>query len=399
MLDFEPGPEEAQFLESFRRFCDREIGPVAAEIDQAAAIPPSHYHKLGEVGYLGLLHDPKYGGQGAGLVLATLAQAILAEHCGSTFFSAGASAGLFGGPIGDYGTPEQKARYLPGLISGRQLGALAVTEPDAGSDVSALTSRVTEHTGELRLTGQKTFITNAPIADFALVLARYVDAGGTDRGLTHFIVELDAPGIMRGRPMSKMGLRASPTGELSFDAVRLEPSSILGRPGRGFRYTMQTFARERLALAAYSVGLMAACLADSRRYSKERKAFGKPIGKHQSVAFMLADILVKHQASRILLLETAWLMELAAQNNSTGRLVHNGEPIDIAARAATVKLLASTHAREAANLAVQIHGGAGYMEEFRVCRLYRDIKIAEIGGGTSEIQKGIIARAEAKRVR
>ena len=398
MLDFEPTHEESRFLDSFRLFCEREIGPPAAEIDGTGNIPGSHYRQLGEVGYLGLLHTPENGGQGADFVLATAAQTILAEYCGSTFFSAGASAGLFGGPVADYGTQEQKARFLPGIISGRQLGALAVTEPDAGSDVSALTSRVVQEGDDLILNGQKTLITNAPVADFALVLARYVNSSGTDVGLTHFIVELDSPGVTRGSPLRKMGLRASPTGELSFDAVRLKSSAILGRAGRGFRYTMETFSRERLALAAYSVGLMAACLADSRRYSKERRAFGKPIGKHQSVAFMLADILVKHQASRILLLETAWLMDEAARRGVHGRMDHNGEPIDLAARAATVKLLASTHAREVANLAVQIHGGAGYMEEFRVCRMYRDIKIAEIGGGTSEIQKGIIARAEAKRV-
>ncbi len=397
-LDFEPSPEHLEFLDSFRRFCDREIGPVAASVDEAQEIPTSHYRKLGEVGFLGLLHEERYGGQDAGLVLATLAQTVLAEYCGSTFFSAGASAGLFGGPIADFGTPEQKQKYLPAIIKGAELGALAVTEPGAGSDVSALTTRVEERADGLILNGQKTFITNAPVARYAVVLARYVDKDGSDRGLTHFIVDLSLPGVSRGRPMKKMGLRASPTGELFFEDVQLGKENILGRPGRGFRQTMLTFSRERLALAAYSVGVMAACLADSRRYSKERRAFGKPIGKHQSVAFMLADILTGYQASRLLLLETAWLMEEARLTEASG-LEHNGEWVDLAARAATVKLLASTQAREATNLAVQIHGGAGYIEEFRVCRLYRDIKIAEIGGGTSEIQKGIIARAEIKRVR
>ncbi|MCB1306527.1 MAG: acyl-CoA dehydrogenase family protein [Leptospiraceae bacterium] len=401
-MDFELSAEDREFVDQFKKLCEREIEPAAAEADENGEIPPSHFTTLGANGYLGLLHDAEYGGQGASYFQATLAQIVLAASCGSTFFTTGASAGLFGSPIADYGSPDQKRRFLPDIITGKKIGALAVTEPAAGTDVSRLTCTATETDDGFVLNGQKTYITNAPICDYALVLARLRLKNGREPGLTHFIVDANSPGVSRGRPMKKMGLRASPTGELFFEDVAVPAESLLGNPGQGFRITMEAFNRERLALAAYSVGVMEACFKDSRRYAKERKSFGRPIIKHQSVAFMLADILTKYEAAYWLLMETAWLFDRIAehrvQGGRSGRYMHNGHPIDLTARAAEIKLMASTYAREVTNLAVQIHGGAGYMEEYRVCRLYRDIKLAEIGGGTSEIQKQIIARYETKRV-
>ncbi len=395
-MDFHWTEDDQTFADSFRRFCQNEIEPATAQADEAECLPREHYKKLGSAGYLGLLHSRSVGGQEASVLQATLAQTILAESCGSTFFSAGASTGLFGLPIADHGTPEQQARYLPSVIRGEKIGALAVTEPDAGSDVSSLKTVANAVNGSIELSGQKTYITNAPNCDYALVLARYVE-GGKDKGLTSFIVDMNTPGISRGKPMKKMGLRASPTGEIFFDKARISADSILSRPGQGFRITMSAFNAERVALGAYCVGVMAACLADSIRYSKVRKSFGRPISKHQSVAFMLADMKTRYEAAKLYLYETAWLVDQSRAVGSA-KLMHNGKPIDLPARAASLKLLASTYAREVTNMAVQVHGGAGYMEEFRVCRMYRDIKIAEIGGGTSEIQKQIIARSEEKRV-
>ncbi len=422
-MNFELSPEDQEFFENFRNFCRKEIAPLAAEYDEAGALPREHYRKLARAGYTGLLHDPAYGGQGAGWLTATLAQIALAESCGSTFFSVGASGGLFGLPIAAFGTEEQKRAFLPPIISGEAIGCLAVTEPGAGSDVSALTARARRAGDVCILNGQKTYITNAPNGDVALVLARLETESGADAGLTHFIVDLNSPGVSRGKPMKKMGLRASPTGELFFDDVRVPAVNILGGPGDGFRITMEAFNKERLAIGAYSVGVMAACFEDARAYAKTRKTFGRPIIKHQSVAFMLADIWTRYEAARWLLFETAWLFDryYAPENEAPARtqadikqggavavatrrktrrrpLVHNGQSIDPGARAAEVKLLASGYARECANFAVQIHGGAGYMEEYRVARLYRDVKLAEIGGGSSEIQKQIIARSEYKRI-
>ncbi|MBI3395327.1 MAG: acyl-CoA/acyl-ACP dehydrogenase, partial [Spirochaetia bacterium] len=189
-MDFNPSTEDLEFAESFRKFCTKEIEPHTAELDETGTLPRSHYTKLGDVGYLGLLHPRQFGGQEASLVQATLAQTILAEACGSTFFSAGASAGLFGLPILHFGTPEQKTKYLPGILRGTAIGALAVTEPDAGSDVSGLKSTAVGKNGEIILSGQKTYITNAPTCDYAIVLARYTD-NGTEYGLTSFIVDMN----------------------------------------------------------------------------------------------------------------------------------------------------------------------------------------------------------------
>lgn len=395
-MDFHWTEDDQSFADSFRKFCRNEIEPATAKSDEAECLPREHYKKLGSAGYLGLLHSRAVGGQEASVLQATLAQTILAESCGSTFFSAGASTGLFGLPIAEHGTPEQQSKYLPGIVRGEKLGALAVTEPDAGSDVSSLKTTATAVDGRIELSGQKTYITNAPTCDYALVLARYIE-GGKDHGLTSFIVDMNTPGISRGKPMKKMGLRASPTGEIFFDKAAVAVDSILSRPGQGFRITMSAFNAERVALAAYCVGVMAACLDDSIRYSKVRKSFGRPISKHQSVAFLLADMKTRYEAAKLYLYETAWLVD-QSRSKGTGRLMHNGKPIDLTARAASLKLLASSYARDVTNMAVQVHGGAGYMEEFRVCRMYRDIKIAEIGGGTSEIQKQIVARSEEKRV-
>lgn len=431
MLDFNPTAEEQEFLNAFRKFCDNEIAPFVEESEETGYIPREHYRKLGSVGWNGLLHDEAYGGQNASYTMATLAQIALAETCGSTFFSAGASCGLFGGPLATQGSREQKDRYLRKIIAGDLIGCLAVTEPGAGSDVQGLlTLAQQDDNGDFVLNGQKTYITNAPLCDAALVLAKTRGADGRDLGLTHFIVDASLAGVSRGKPMKKMGLRGSPTGELFFEDVRLPADAVLGgaeKTGRGFRVTMEAFNKERLALAAYSTGVMSACITDSRRFAKERKSFGRKIDRHQSVAFMLADMYTKYEAARLLTMETAWLFDQAynedastvtahasasaadhgggtavlakPQSRRSRKLTHNGQPLDLTARSASVKLLASTYAREVTNLAVQIHGGAGYMEEYRVCRLYRDVKLAEIGGGTSEIQKQIIARSEEKRVR
>lgn len=398
-MDLTIPQEEQEFLESFDRFCKSRIFPHVEEVEKNGFVPLTHFKALGEIGYNGMMHDPEYGGNEGTYLQSVMTQEILSEYCGSTFFSVGASIGLFGHPINDYGTSEQKTKYLPEIIKGRKVGALGVTEPVAGSDVSSLQSQVKPSDEKLLLNGQKTYITNAPICDYALILANYTDKSGKKKGLTCFVIDIQKQGVSKGKPMEKLGLRGSPTGEIFFEDVEISEEDILGRPGKGFPIIMQAFNRERLALSAYSVGVMSACLKDCRMYSKQRKSFGRPISKHQSVAFMLADIMTKYEASKLLLYETAWMMDEYSKKITTGeKMLYNGLPVDLTSKAATVKLLTSTYAREVTNLSVQIHGGAGYMEEFRVARLYRDIKLAEIGGGTSEIQKQIIARSEAKRI-
>ncbi|TGK12522.1 acyl-CoA dehydrogenase [Leptospira fletcheri] len=388
-MNFQLTKNEQEFIESFRTFCKKEIAPFAEQADRNKEIPRSHFEKLAQAGYLGLLHEEEYGGQGAGIFLSTLAMEVVSEYCGSTFFSVGASAGLFGLPLKHFGTTDQKRKYLPDIISGKKIGSLGITEPDSGSDVSAVSSRARRTSkGKYLLSGQKTYITNAPVADYCLVLARVQDEIGQEKGLTHFIVDLHSKGVTRSASMDKMGLRGSPTGALFLEEVEVTEEDILGKLGKGFRQTMQTFNAERLSLSSYSLGVMKACLEESKNFSSTRKSFGKSIFQHQGVAFLLAEMYAKLEASKWFTYSVAWEME---ESDSQGK-----GNMNLSGRCAACKLFATTSAREVTNLAVQIHGGAGFMDEYKVSRLYRDVRLGEIGGGTSEIQKLIISNSIMK---
>lgn len=393
-LDADLDAEQKELFHSFRNFCQKELAPRTAEMDKKGEIPRSHFEKLYQVGYNGLGHEESVGGSNSSYFMATHYQEALAEACGSTFFSVGASVGLFGLPIREHGNDAQKAKYLPDIVQGKKIGALGVTEPGAGSDVANMQTKAIFKNGKYYISGTKTYITNAPVCDQVLILA-VAEKDGKKVGQTVFIVDAHAKGVSRGKPMDKLGLKGSPTGELFLDEVEVSEADILGRAGRGFAIIMSAFNRERLALAAYSVGVMAAAIQHTRKYAKERKSFGKAIIKHQAVAFMISDMITKYEAARQLLHETAWILDQAGDES---HYVHNGEKIELTARTAALKLMASTYAREVTNLAVQVFGGAGYIEDFPVARLYRDVKLAEIGGGTSEIMKSIVARSESKKV-
>lgn len=394
LLDADLDAEQKELFHSFRNFCQKELAPRTAEMDKKGEIPRSHFEKLYQVGYNGLGHEESVGGSNSNYFMATHYQEALAEACGSTFFSVGASVGLFGLPIREHGTDAQKAKYLPEIVQGKKIGALGVTEPGAGSDVANIQTKAVFKNGKYYISGTKTYITNAPVCDRVLILA-VAEKDGKKVGQTVFIIDAHAKGVSRGKPMEKLGLKGSPTGELFLDEVEVSEADILGRAGRGFAIIMSAFNRERLALAAYSVGVMAAAIQHTRKYAKERKSFGKAIIKHQAVAFMISDMITKYEAARQLLHETAWILDQAGHES---HYVHNGEKIELTARTASLKLMASTYAREVTNLAVQVFGGAGYIEDFPVARLYRDVKLAEIGGGTSEIMKSIVARSESKKV-
>ncbi|MBM9576415.1 acyl-CoA/acyl-ACP dehydrogenase [Leptospira sp. 201903070] len=383
-MDFKLSEDEQMFINLFSDFCKKEIEPYAEEADQKKEIPRSHFHKLAQIGYIGLPHKEEYGGQNAGTFRSLLSMQTLGKACGSTFFSVGASGGLFGLPIHHFGKEEQKKKYLPEINSGTKIGSLGITEPDSGSDVSAIKTVAKEISkGLYHLSGQKTYITNSPIADDCLVLSRVQDLNGKEKGLTHFFVDLNAKGVQRSKPMEKLGLKASQTGALFFEDVEVSSEDILGTLGKGFRQTMQTFNMERLSLAAWSIGLMEVCLEESKSFASTRRSFGKTISQHQSVGNLLAEIYTKLEASRWFTYNVAWEME-EAEKSGKGNMHLSG-------KCASCKLFATTSAREVTNLAVQIHGGAGFMEEYKVARLYRDVRLGEIGGGTSEIQKLIIA--------
>ncbi|WCL49641.1 acyl-CoA dehydrogenase family protein [Leptospira sp. GIMC2001] len=382
-----------EFIDSFRKFLEREVEPFAHEWDEKGELPRVIFKKLSDIGYFGLVAPEEYGGSNLGIIPSVQAMELLSEFCGSTFFSASASFGLFGEPLKHFGSDIQKNEYYRPVLSGEKIGCMAITEPQSGSDVSSIKTIAKQKKDlSIELSGQKTYITNSSIADYAIVLARFINSEGIDKGLTHFIVNLDNPRIQRGRPMKKLGLRASVTGELFFDqAVIGNEENILGGIGKGFRQTMATFNEERLSIAAYSLGVLNACLKECISFASSRMSFGKPIYQHQAVAHMIADLYTKVESVR------SFTYRIANEMQTDQEKERKDRDSEMGAKCSALKLFASTQAREGVNLAVQIHGGAGYMEEYKVARLYRDIRLAEIGGGTSEIQKSIIAGSIMKR--
>lgn len=385
--------EYSELYQNFRNFCEKEISPFASEWDEVGELPRDIFEKLSKVGYFGLLAPEEYGGSALGVVPSLKSMEILSEYCGSTFFSCGASFGLFGEPLKNFGTEKQKELFYIPVLEGKKIGCMGITEPQSGSDVSSIKTTAKQTSdGSIILNGQKTYITNSSIADFAIVLARYHDEAGVDKGLTHFIFPLDLVGVSKGKPMKKLGLRASVTGELFFDQVNIGGSeSILGGVGKGFRHTMMTFNEERLSIAGYSLGVLNSAFKESINFAKTRQSFGKPIYQHQSVSNLIAELYTKMESVRSFTYSVAEEMEKEYKKPRKDR-----DP-ELGGKCSALKYFASTQAREGVNLAVQIHGGAGYMEEYKVARLYRDIRLAEIGGGTNEIQKSIIAGMAMKK--
>jgi alkylation response protein AidB-like acyl-CoA dehydrogenase len=378
---------ESDFFNSFRLFCEREIEPNSSNWDELGEFPISIFKSLSNIGYFGLLAEEEDGGSNLGVLVGTKAMELLSEYSGSVFFSVSASFGLFGEPLKHFGTKEQKKQFYQPVINGDKIGCLGITEPHSGSDVSSIrTTAKQDKNGRIHLNGQKTYITNSSIADFAIVLARYINSEGEDKGLTHFIFSLDRKGISKGMPMKKLGLKASVTGELFFDNADIGgEETILGGVGKGFRQTMMTFNEERLSIAAYSLGVLNSCLKESIRFAKTRESFSSPIYKHQAVANLLAELYTKVESVR------SFTYRIAKEMDEDQKKIRKDRDSELGAKCSALKLFASVQAREGTNLAVQIHGGAGFMEEYKVARLYRDIRLAEIGGGTSEIQKSIIA--------
>ncbi|MCG9876370.1 MAG: acyl-CoA/acyl-ACP dehydrogenase [Leptospiraceae bacterium] len=381
-----------EFLDTFRNFCEKEIKPHAEDWDQNGSLPKEIFPALANIGYFGLLAPEEYGGSNLGVLAGVKSMELLSEYCGSTFFSASASFGLFGEPLRHFGTEAQKQKYYVPVLDGKKIGCMGITEPQSGSDVSAITTTAKQNKdGTILLNGQKTYITNSSIADFAIILARFINSEGEDKGLTHFILELDKPGISRGKPMKKLGLRASVTGELFFEQANIGSSeSILGGIGKGFRQTMMTFNEERLSIAAYCLGVLNACLKEASSFARTRKSFGSPIYQHQAVSGMLAELYTKLEAVK------SFTYRVATEMEEDQKKARKDRDPELGAKCSALKLFASVQAREGANLAVQIHGGAGFMEEYKVSRLYRDVRLAEIGGGTSEIQKSIITSSIMK---
>jgi alkylation response protein AidB-like acyl-CoA dehydrogenase len=370
--------------DNFSTFCSKELAPRAPLLDKASddevkVLIKENIRKLAEIGFLGIGHEEKYGGTNLDLITQSIAGEEVARACASSFLSGGASCGLFGTPLRLFGTEEQKQKYLPGIIKGDIIGSFGLTEPEAGTDAAAIKTTAVKKGNEWVLNGSKTFITNAPIADVCLVMAYNDKSAGPGSGVTAFIVDSNASGYAVGKPFDKLGFRGSPTAEIFFDDCRVRDSAVLGEVGKGFIQAMQTLEFGRLGMATVSLGIAVACMEAANAYSKERKAFGRPINRFQEISFKLADMMIMTDISRMLIFKAAWAKEIKDPES--------------AVLASCAKLFASESATQISSMAVQVFGGYGYIKEFPVERLYRDAKLGEIGEGTSEIQRVLIARS------
>jgi butyryl-CoA dehydrogenase len=376
-MDFDLTPEQRMYQRTVREFCAAEVKPHAALIDATGELPWAAIRQMPTLGLTGMQVDETYGGAGLDALSTALALEELGWACGSTALSIAAHNGLSCGPISRWGTPAQKERYLPKLTSGEYLGALALTEAGAGSDLAGGVQTYALREGdEWVISGNKAWITNPKFAPVVIVLLRTDREAGT-RGFSMLLVEPGTPGFTIHPPEKKMGLNGSPTQMLTFDAVRVPAEAVLGEVGRGFQQTMQTLDSGRITIGAICLGLARAAHEEALRYAGQRRAFGKPISEHQAIQWMVADAALEIEAARLLVYRAAWLKD-------TGR--------DFALAAAMAKLKASEVCERVCWNAIQIHGSYGYSQEFPVERIYRDQRLMTIGEGTSEIQRLVIAR-------
>jgi alkylation response protein AidB-like acyl-CoA dehydrogenase len=359
-----------------RDFVEREVVPYVRAWDRAESVDRDIVAKLGEVGFLGLTIDEEFGGSGGDHLTYCLVTEELGRADSSVRGIVSVSLGLVAKTLAAWGDTEQKRRWLPGLTSGGYLGCFALTEPGTGSDAGSLTTRAVRDGDDWLLTGGKMFITNGTWADLALVFARSNDAPG-HKGVSAFLVPTGAPGFERRTLHGKLGLRGQATAELTLDGVRVPGSALLGPEGKGFAVAMSALAKGRMSVAAGCVGIAQAALDAALGYAREREQFGKPIAGHQLVQELLADIALDIDAARLLTWRVA-------------DLVDRGEPF--AGAASRAKLFASEAAVRAANNALQVHGGYGYIDEYPVGKLLRDARVMTLYEGTSQIQKLLIGR-------
>jgi isovaleryl-CoA dehydrogenase len=370
-------PEHELIRDTVRRLAEQELAPIAARIDAEDWFPRDFFRRLGEIGALGVLVPEEYGGSGSDYIGATLIMDELARHSGSVSLSYGAHAVLCVGAIARDANAAQKQRVLPRLCSGEAIGAWALTEPGSGSDALGMRTRALRDGDAYVLDGSKTFITNGSEAETLVVYARTDPVLGAN-GISVFLVDGKTPGFSCSRKLEKMGMRGSPTAELRFEGVRVPVADRLGEEHRGVAMLMRGLDVERATLAGISVGLAQAALDHALRYAREREQFGRPIADFQMVQKILADMYVELTAARLLVYEAAALC--VQQASGVSKL------------ASAAKLFSSEIATRAGLAAVQIFGGYGYTRDYPVERIARDAKLMEIGAGTSEIQRTIIAR-------
>ncbi len=375
-MNFDLSPEQKEIRRLARDFAEGEVAPVIRRYDEAHEFPHELLDKLGKTGLLGALVPEQYGGAALDYVSYALAVEELNRVDASVGITMWAHNSLCTNHITLFGSTEQKAKYLPRLARGESLGAWGLTEPGSGSDAAAMKSRAVREGDSFVLNGTKAFITNAGVGQIALVMA-VTDPGLGNKGISAFILEKGMPGFSAGQPYRKLGLHASNTAELIFDNVRVPAGQLCGELNMGFVNTMQVLEGGRIAMAAMAVGIAQGALDEALKYMKQRSAFGRTLAEFNGLQGMIADMGTEVEAARLLTLRAAALKD-------------SGRPAKVAASMA--KVFASEAAMKAATKSLQIHGGAGYITEFPIERMFRDAKLTEIGEGTSEVQRMVIAR-------
>ncbi len=372
---FHLNEEEQEILDMLHDFCLKEVAPIAAEVDENERFPEETWHKLAEMGMMGVPYPEEYGGAGMSYLSYITCCEELAKHCATTSVMVSAHSSLCTWPIYNFGTEEQKQKYLPGLCSGEVLGAFGLTEPGAGTD-AAMQKTVAEDKGDhWLLNGSKIFITNAGFASVFVVFAMTDKSKGT-KGISAFIVDRDAPGFSIGAHEKKMGIRGSSTCELIFEDCKIPKENLLGEIGKGFKVAMMTLDGGRIGIGAQALGIAQGCIDATVKYTTERIQFGKRISQFQNTQFQLADMQTKVDAARLLIYRAAQAKQ-------------DGEPYSHLA--AMGKLFASETASDGTRRCVQLVGGYGYSREYPFERMMRDAKITEIYEGTSEVQRMVIS--------
>ncbi len=375
-MNFDLDQEQLMIQKMIREFAEEEVAPGADERDRTGEFPRDIFYKLADLGLMGLPFPEEFGGGDGDTVSFAIVVEELSRVCGSTGITYSAHISLGGAPINLFGTPEQKEKYLTPVCKGEYLGAFGLTEPNAGSDAGGTQTTAYLDGDEWVINGSKIFITNASYAK-NLALTAVTDKSKGTNGITAFIVPTDAPGFTVLNNFEKMGLHASNTTELVMDNVRVPKENLLGKEGNGFKQFLATLDGGRIGIAAMAVGIAQGAYEKSLQYAKERKQFGQSLSSFQAIQFKLADMAMNIELARNLTYKAAWLKD-------QGRKFKK--------EAAMAKLFASEMCMRVCDQAVQIHGGYGYMKEYQVERYMRDAKLLEIGEGTSEVQRMVIAK-------
>jgi butyryl-CoA dehydrogenase len=376
-MDFELSPDHKVLQSTVCDFVNKEVKPLAIQIDEDHKIPDGLVRQMSELGFMGTFIPEAYGGAGFDILSYVLVVEEVSKACASSGVLISAHTSLACDPILHFGTEEQKKKFLPPLASGDKIGCFMLTEPEAGSDVAGLTTTYKKDGDGYLVTGSKIFVTNGGYRGTGILFAS-MDRNLKHKGISAFIVDLGSSGVEILRNESKMGIRGSYTTSFAITDLRIPAENLLGTEGQGFKIAMETLNGGRIGIAAQALGIAEGAFERSLAYSRERRQFGHPISELQAIQFKLADMFTRIETSRLVVYRSAWLKE-------------NGKPY--APDSAMAKLHASETAMFVTREAIQIHGGYGYVTEYEVERMYRDAKITEIYEGTSEVQRLIISRA------